>query len=189
MFRRDMARELGGYREDVEGSEDYEFWTRLVRRGRFVILPFVGLKYRVHDQQISVRLMDTQQRNSLMNSRRMLTFYLDRALSDDEFIAVASIWRQQGRTGVAAIGNRLMREAYARFSEAEGNAVHCDLVRRITARRWVHSAVPLIKKGAFADAARHLAYAVMWHRSSIGVSAAVFVERMFVRVRRMRLWQ
>jgi hypothetical protein len=188
MFRRDTARELGGFREDVEGSEDYEFWTRLVRRGRFMILPFVGLKYRLHDQQISVRLMDTQQRNSLMNSRRMLTFYLGRELSDDEFGAVASVWKQHGQTGIAVAANRLMREAYARFSE-QGNAGHCDLVRRITARRWVHSAAPLIKKGAFPDAARHLAYAVMWHRSSIGVAAAVFVERMLVRVRRMRLWQ
>ena len=189
MFRRDMARELGGFREDVEFSEDYEFWTRLVQRGRIVILPFVGMKYRLHNQQSSVRYKDLQLSNSLKNSRRMLTAYLDRALSDDEFIAVASIWRREGRTGVAAAGNRVLCEAYARFATTESNSLHRRRVRQITATQWFSSAIMLIRLREFVEAARHGGYAVRWHPSGLGVGVVHLAVRMFVRIHRMKLWQ
>jgi glycosyltransferase involved in cell wall biosynthesis len=184
MFRRDTARALGGFREDFEVSVDYEFYVRLLQRGRIVVLPFVGLKYRRHDQQSSCLHRDLQSRNSRMNSRRVLSAYLGRALSDHEFFSVASIWRHEGRTGVAAIGNRVLCEAFTRFTAAEPDPSLHLRVRRITAYRWLLSATMLVRLHAFAEAALHLGYALLWHPFSPGDGAARLTERMFVRVRR-----
>jgi cellulose synthase/poly-beta-1,6-N-acetylglucosamine synthase-like glycosyltransferase len=184
MFRRDMARELGGFREGFDVSEDYEFWTRLVQRGRIVILPFVGLKYRLHSQRSSVQQGDLLRRNSLANSLRMLTTYLDRTPSDEEFTAVVSIWRQEGRTGVAFAGHRLLSEAYARFA-TEADPQHRRRVRRITARQWFLSSVTLVRLSAFAEATRHLGYALAWHPFGVGDGIALLAERVLVRFRRM----
>jgi len=183
MFRRDVARELGGFREDFEASVDYEFWTRLVQRGRAVILPFVGLKVRLHGRQTSVTLRDVQRRNYHATSRRMLTAYLGRALSDDEFGAVISIWEHDGQTGVAAIGNRVLREAYARFPARADSALRRRL-RWITAGQWALSSIALARMYAFAEAARHLGYSLTWHPAGPSVAAAFVAERLLVRSRR-----
>jgi glycosyltransferase involved in cell wall biosynthesis len=189
MFRRDMARELGGFREDFEVSVDYEFLVRLLQRGKIVVLPFVGLKYRVHNQQSSFQRRDTQRRNGLAVSRQMLSAYLDRELSDDEFIAVASIWERDGRTGVAAAGNLVLSEAYTRFAAAEADPSLRRRVRRITAHQWFLSAMTLIKRRTFVEAARHLGYARRWYPFSDGLGVVHLAGRTFVRVRRMRLWR
>ena len=183
MFRRDIARELGGFCEDFEVSVDYEFWTRLVQRGTVVILPFTGLNYRLHSRQVSIQLRELQRRNSHLNSRRMLTAHLGRALSDDEFSAVASIWRQEGRTGVAALGNRVLREAHARFATGANPALRLR-VRRITAGQWLLSSIALARVHSFAEAARHLGYSLLWHPAGLSVGIAYLAERLLVRIRR-----
>src|SRR5204863_7023078 len=76
MFRRKAALELGGFCEQLEASIDYEFLTRLVMRGRLAILPLKGSLQRTHPGQLSIRLAETQRRNSLATSRRMLRAYL-----------------------------------------------------------------------------------------------------------------
>ena len=184
MFRRDMARDLGGFREDYDVSVDYEFWTRLVQHGRFVILPFFGLKYRLHSQRSSVRHRNQQRRNSLASSLRMLTAHLNRALSDEEFTAAMSIWEHDGRTGVTSAGQRLLSEAYARFA-TEAEPQHRRRVRRITATRWFLSCVTLIRRGEFAEAARHLGCAFVWHPFGVGDGVALLAERVLVRFRRI----
>jgi hypothetical protein len=189
MFRRDMARELGGFREDFKVSVDYEFFVRLLQRGKIVVLPFVGLKYRAHNQQSSFRRRDAQRRNGLTVSRQALSAYLNRKLSDDEFVAVASIWEREGRTGVAAAGNLVLSEAYTRFAAAEADPSLRRRVRRITAHQWFLSAMTLIRLRTFVEAARHLGYARRWYPLSDGLGVVHLAERMFVRVRRMRLWR
>jgi hypothetical protein len=183
MFRRDTARELGGFNEDFEVSVDYEFWSRLVRRGRIVILPFIGLKCRLHGEQSSIQLAELQQRNSRLTSRRMLTAYLERAIPDDEFNAVASIWRHEGRVGVAAIGNNVLREAYARFAVKAAPSLR-RRARRFIGGQWCLSALRLAQLGHFAEAARYFGYALVWHPAGLDVGISRLAERLLVMVRR-----
>jgi glycosyltransferase involved in cell wall biosynthesis len=60
MFKRDIVREAGGYRETRYPVEDYELWSRLAMRGaRFANHPEVLLQYRFHpDQMKQAQLSD-----------------------------------------------------------------------------------------------------------------------------------
>ena len=181
MFRRAAALEIGGFCETIEASIDYEFYSRLITRGRFYVLPMFGSLKRIHPDQISNRLQQVQRRNSLLNSRRMLTTFLERELSDDEFLAVASIWRQDGLRGVAASGERVLREAYARFAAAQPDDNLRQLVRRFTAERWVLSAITLMRRGAPGEAVRCLLRAAQWHAPGTAAELGAAVRRLLRR--------
>jgi hypothetical protein len=156
-----------------------------VQRGQFVILPCVGLHRRMHDGQVSVRLLEQQRQNTRTISRRLLNAYLGRTLSDEEFSSVASMWLQEAHTGVAATGHRVLSEAYARFAAAEPNVGYRRRVRRITAARWAISAITLMRRGALAEAAHHLFYVLRWHPLGLADGAAFVAERSLVRLLRV----
>jgi glycosyltransferase involved in cell wall biosynthesis len=184
MLRLETARELGGFCEGFEASIDYEFWTRLVRRGSFVILPQIGLIRRLHAGQVSSRLEQQQLRNSLAISRRMLSAHLNRTISEEELTAVVSIWRLLGYTGVAATGNRILCEAYARFIDAESNARLRRKVRRITASRLATSALLLVRRGSFGEALLQLIHALRWHPRGLVDGISFAAHRLSVRLSR-----
>lgn len=48
MFRREAFEEVGGYREECVKWEDQDFFLRMTRRGRVVVLPDALLRYRYH---------------------------------------------------------------------------------------------------------------------------------------------
>ena len=184
MFRHDMARTVGGFREDFDVSVDHDFLCKLSTRGRIVVLPEFGLKKRLHEGQVSVRSLPAQLRNCLISARPMLSAQLGRSLSDDEFLAVASICHRHGRTGVSAQGNRVLRESFLRFAGNEAaDKTDCDIVRRTIAGWWVHAAVPLFKKGALVEAGLHLVYAATWHPSSLKTCLDILVDRLTHRTR------
>ena len=187
MFRLETARELGGFSEALEASIDYEFWTRLVRRGSFVILSQVGLIRRLHDNQMSRRLQPQQLHNSLSISRRMLAAHLDRAVSEEELSAVASIWRQLGHSGVSASANRVLREAYARFADVEADPRLRRRVCRVTASNWAISGLLLLRRGFLREGLLHLITAQRWHPRALTDAIAFTAHRLRVRLRRMRL--
>jgi glycosyltransferase involved in cell wall biosynthesis len=60
MMRRDLVRELGGYREFFKHCEDYDLWLRLSERARIDNLDQVILHYRQHGDNISARHRETQ---------------------------------------------------------------------------------------------------------------------------------
>lgn len=179
MFRNAMARAIGGFREDFEVSVDHDFLCKLSTQGRVVVLPEFGLKKRLHEGQVSVRSLPEQLRNCLITARPMLNARLGRPLSDDEFLAVASICHRHGRTGVSATGNRVLRETFYRFAGSEGtDKAACDIVRRTIAGWWIHAAVPLVKKGALVEGALHLVYASTWHPSSLKTCLVILTDRL-----------
>lgn len=187
MYRRVTALEIGGFCEKLEASIDYEFHTRLIARGRFFVLPMVGSLKRIHPDQISNRRQQTQRRNSLANSRRMLTAFLARELSDDEFLAVSSIWRQDGLRGVAASGEPVLWEAYTRFAATQHDDKLRRLVRRLTAERWVLSAITLMRRGAPGEAVSYLVRAAQWHAPGTAAELGAAVRRLLRRhYRRLR---
>jgi glycosyltransferase involved in cell wall biosynthesis len=184
MFRCDIARKLGGFCEEFEASIDYEFFTRLLAHGRFVVLPMVGAHKRIHAGQVSMRLQHISHRNARLNSRRLLTAYLQRDLSDEEFLAANSVWERRGLAGVADTAHRVMREAYARCATGEPDRSMRRRARRVTAGRWALSALDFLQRGAVAEAASHLVYSLRWHPLGFLTAVNSVAERLALRVHR-----
>ncbi len=184
MFRRDVVLAAGGYCEDFELSEDYDLWTRLSRLGKIVMLPIIGMRHRLHGERASILWYERQRRHSLRIAKRMMRELLRREISEDEENAVSSVWRQEGRRGVAGIAHRVLSEAYARYVDTAPPLRHRHRVRFATSRRWLLASATLVRQGDVLDALRHFAYAVRWH--PIGVLAGIgrLAWRVVVHIRR-----
>lgn len=49
IFKKSIAMEINGWREDIDGIEDFDFWLRLMRNGKkFINLPLSLVKHRIH---------------------------------------------------------------------------------------------------------------------------------------------
>jgi glycosyltransferase involved in cell wall biosynthesis len=163
MFRRDSVLALGNYCVEYSLSQDYDLWSRLVQRGRIVVLPIVGMRHRLHDNRVSITRGAQQMTNSLRISRRNLTTFLGRELTDDEFDSMAAVWRQYDRAGSAAAAHRLFAEAYRRFTSTNGNRGHRRHARMATAHAWFLSAAMWAKRGNVSEAISYLGYSLRWH--------------------------
>jgi hypothetical protein len=54
MFRKSQVLALGGYDVGYPASEDYDLWVRLLRTGRILTLPLIGMKQRDHRGRATV---------------------------------------------------------------------------------------------------------------------------------------
>lgn len=72
MFRKDMALQVGGYREDFATAEDYDFYLRIAEIGELVAVPAVILRYRVHPNTITrtKRKLQSERLQSLVQGYR-----------------------------------------------------------------------------------------------------------------------
>lgn len=52
LFRKDEAEKIGFYREDLRFTEDWEFWMRLGKLGKFYNFPEYFIKYRAHQGNV-----------------------------------------------------------------------------------------------------------------------------------------
>jgi glycosyltransferase involved in cell wall biosynthesis len=64
LIRRDLARQLGGFRESAGPLADYEFWYRLACAGRIEVVRTVAAFYRVADGQWTERAWPTMIRQT-----------------------------------------------------------------------------------------------------------------------------
>jgi hypothetical protein len=62
MYRRDDVLAVGGYRQEFDVAEDYDLWTRLLKRGTLANLPQELLRYRVHARSVCAVHKDKQVR-------------------------------------------------------------------------------------------------------------------------------
>jgi GT2 family glycosyltransferase len=184
MFRRDVVRYLGGYREAFALSEDYDLWTRLTRVGRVRILPIIGMQHRLHHERSSILWQERQRHLSLSISRRMLTELLNREITDEEVSAVSSVWRQEARSGVAPRAHAMLSEAYRQFVKGDTTSAQRRCVRFVTARRWLLTSAILARRGAVGEALRHLYYAVRWHPLGVLAALPYLAERVALVLRR-----
>lgn len=130
MFRRDLALELGGYDDAMDGAEDVELMTRLAERGPVIELDRDLALYRIHGQSISSTRFYKQQRvfdfldlrTKLRLGGRNLTMseYLD-TLDKQPRSAKASSWvrnvgRQQYRNAIVNMAER-------RYGRAAGSGL------------------------------------------------------------------
>ena len=115
MFRRSEVIAEGGYTCEYPSSEDYDLWVRLLRRGRIVTLPLIGMKQRHHNARSAVQYASVKRANWTAIVSQSLGRYLGHPIGDEEIAALITLWRHDGTTGMAPIAERTMREAFARF--------------------------------------------------------------------------
>ncbi|HEX7809918.1 MAG TPA: glycosyltransferase family 2 protein [Thermoanaerobaculia bacterium] len=151
MFRAAAARAIAGYDETHQPCADYDLIARI---GEMAVLPFTGVRYRVHDSQITSRRRGQQRRLVLEIAQRRLSAFLEREVSFDEINAARSVFGFSEARASADLAQRVLEEAFARFRELY--SPHADRVRAITARGWLSS----IRREA--ETLRRLRYAWRW---------------------------
>jgi glycosyltransferase involved in cell wall biosynthesis len=176
MFRRATVAEAGNYDVAYPYSQDYDLWSKLMRRGRCVVLPIIGMRHRMHEHRVSVVWGKRQQTHSVEISRQNLEVLLQRKLSDEEIGAVAAVWRYTGERGMARSAHRVFTETYGHFAAKNVRRRHRRRVRIYKARIWVIGAAMHIKHGQFLESLQYLAYAMRWHPLGV-VSGSVAVAR------------
>ncbi|MBT5828641.1 MAG: glycosyltransferase [Candidatus Latescibacteria bacterium] len=82
MFRRDtMYTELGGYDETVNYCQDYELWSRCMRKYEVANLPDALIHRRIHDASMT----STMQENRLSESLRVGQYHLQTLFGTNPF--------------------------------------------------------------------------------------------------------
>ena len=112
----------------LQASVDYDFLCRLAKKGKFVVLPFVGLKRRLHPQQASQRLRSLQLRNSISTSQRMMNDLVGREIRGEELAAITSISRHLGNADASSVGHRIFTECLGHFA---GGSCQRIQIRRV----------------------------------------------------------
>jgi GT2 family glycosyltransferase len=169
MFRRSQVLALGGYDAAYPSSEDYDLWVRLLRTGRILTLPLIGMKQRHHKSRATVEYAGIKRANWTAIMTKSLAPYLGRPISDEEIAALITVWRFDGKRGMAPIADRTMREAFARFRSDHRDPELRRRVRSRTARQWLDGARFFANAGNRSEAMRYTLRAARW-------SPAVVIE-------------
>lgn len=176
MFRRATVAEAGNYDVAYPYSQDYDLWSKLMRRGRCVVLPIIGMRHRMHEHRVSVVWGKRQQTHSVEISRNNLELLLQRKLSDEEIGAVAAVWRYTGERGMAPGAHRLFTETYRLFA-AKVPRRHRRRVRMYKARIWVIGAAMHFKHRQFAESLQYMAYGMRWHPLGVVTGSVAVAQR------------
>ncbi|HEX7154039.1 MAG TPA: glycosyltransferase family A protein [Thermoanaerobaculia bacterium] len=161
MFRRDVVRELGGYSVAMPWAEDYELWTRMLSRGRIVVLPQIGMRYRLHMNRSSEIWATEQQESGWRIAQDALQSLLRRDVREEEAIAVRHLWSLTLQPGRAKIADSVIRDAFHAFS-ASLQPREKALIRQRTAAQFVYVGALLFSKRAVAEALTHLRHGFAW---------------------------
>jgi cellulose synthase/poly-beta-1,6-N-acetylglucosamine synthase-like glycosyltransferase len=94
MYRRELVKKIGGFREDLPIIQDARFLFDAAYRGaRFVHAPHVGARYRVQPDSLSRRDPGKFWRDVLLNGQQIEQLWKSRGmLSQDERRALAQIY-------------------------------------------------------------------------------------------------
>jgi Glycosyl transferase family 2 len=157
MCRAAMLRELGGFSREFRLVNGYELWARLMRRGRVVVLPYDGLRYRVHPGCVTVTAHAEQKRVHTEICRRTISATLGREITLAEAEAVQARWWTSPVAGATDVADALIEEVYARMPGAQNRS------RVIAASRFALSALSLARRRMFAEARGCVRVAARWH--------------------------
>jgi hypothetical protein len=172
MFRRSEVVALGGYDRAYPSSEDYDLWVRLLRKGRILILPLIGMKQRDHQGRATVTFASIKRANWTAIMRASLVRYLRRPTTDAEIAALITIWRFDGVSGMAPIADHTMREAFVHFCGEHAELELRGRVRTRTASQWLQGAARFAQSGNRAEAARYILRAMRWSPATVMALAA-----------------
>lgn len=185
MFRRDLAMRGGGYDPTLKAGEDYELWTRLARLGRILILPQLGMRYRMHPEQLTARVRRIHDdKRWIVSSGELLKRYLGRELSENEIASATGAWRKSAAAIDARAALAVMREATLIFARQHGgDRLMMRTLRRAFAERLAGTAMVQFH-------ARHLGAASRYVTSALAsdvVQAIRTLSHLFRRAFRNRL--
>lgn len=146
---------------ETQLSADYDLWTRVMQHGKVLVLPFTGIRYRIHDGGVTATKKDVQRRDAFAISKRMLSSLLERQVSGEEVAAVCGMRYREPLDGASPIAERIMREAFTRF--------HGDraAVRHDHARQWARAAAVFAARRRFVEALRALVYGLRWNARAL----------------------
>jgi glycosyltransferase involved in cell wall biosynthesis len=167
MFRRSQVQALGGYDAAYPSSEDYDLWVRLLRTGRILTLPLIGMKQRDHKGRATIEYAGIKRANWAAIMRKSLAPYLGRPISDEEIAALITIWRFDGKRGMAPIADRAMREAFTRFRRDHRDPELRRRARHRVARQWLQGARFFASAGNRIEAMQFLLRAVRWSPATV----------------------
>jgi hypothetical protein len=167
MFRRAEVLAEGGYDCRYPSSEDYDLWSRLLRKGRILTLSMIGMRQRQHDARSVVQYAAVKRANWTAIMSRSLARYLGRPIRDEEITALITLWRHDGATGMAHTADRTMREAFARFRSEHADETLRRWARERTARQWMEGAQVFASAGQLAEATRFMARAAWWSPETV----------------------
>jgi glycosyltransferase involved in cell wall biosynthesis len=159
MFRADVARRLGGYREDMTCSQDHEFWLRMIEAGRIVIANEVFLKSRVHDAGVSRMRADEQERLSLTTSQEAIRRHGGPDLNMDKVRRLRCFWSGDFR---ALEGPRELHRLLRRIAGSLGKARAGRKQRRAVGRQFLRWAGKTSLRREFGPHVRLTVYAFRW---------------------------
>jgi glycosyltransferase involved in cell wall biosynthesis len=83
MFRRSVFEEAGGYSAAAKDWEDYELWTRIMRRHSLSNLPDILLDYRIHSGAVSVQKREEQRQHIVECGQRAMEVTMARPVDVD----------------------------------------------------------------------------------------------------------
>jgi glycosyltransferase involved in cell wall biosynthesis len=79
MYRRLDIEECGGYTEVSQQAEDYDLWLRLISKGKKIeLIPLELIKYRLHQNQVSRKLLAPSDVRLLADSQKKTAIFLNR---------------------------------------------------------------------------------------------------------------
>jgi hypothetical protein len=162
MFRLAEVLSEGGYNCDYPTSEDYDLWVRLLRRGRIVTLPFVGMRKRQHEGNSELQYAGVKRTNWNAIMRKALEPYLKRRVRDDEIAALITVWRHDETLGMGAVADGVMRETFAHFCREHDERDLQRCARRRIARGWLDAAGMFAARRHREEATKFFWRAVRW---------------------------
>jgi hypothetical protein len=125
------------------------------------------MKQRHHKGRATVEYAGIKRANWSAIMRKSLGPYLGRPISDEEIAALITVWRFDGKSGMAPIADRTMREAFARFRRDHHDPELRRRVRRRTARQWLEGARFFANAGRCAEAMRYTLRAALWSLATV----------------------
>jgi len=169
VFRHQPVMKLGGYSEDLRYSQDYELWLCLAKSHKIAILPDVLVKWRRHDNNISVKDIDEQQSYSLANSRKRLAALTNEQLSVSQVSELRGFWEGRFPSGhqVSLLHTQLKRIYLAFLQERMlSGALKFELSRNlriIIGKQFVKWVRTLSKRHQLTLKLKVSFYAFKWH--------------------------
>ena len=138
MLRRSVFEEAGSYSPAAKNWEDYELWTRIMRRHSMSNVPDLLLDYRIHSGAVSVRKKEEQRQHIVDCGRRAMEVTMARPLDRDfvrSLIYPYTIVGRRNAIGAAWLLNYLLRSYrmwYRERSREDLMAVKDDVAERIS---------------------------------------------------------
>ena len=184
MYRKDDVLAEGGYSMEYPSSEDFDLWVKLLKRGRIACVPVPAMRQRIHPNQSPQQYASVKRKNWHGVMGNSLRHYLGREVSFDEIEALITLWRRDGKTGMAALANTVSKEAFKRFCEHNSKSFQRIASHRIAAE-WKKTGHTFMEQGNKSEANVYYRIAAEWLAAGDSSNHLIaLLQRLYRRVRK-----